>query len=76
MAKQNAYLAKQEAVQRQCFNDVWGLGTQQMRDYISLALRDPETMGKDTFSGARILKVLKKTSEIMQYFRPGVPAKR
>ena len=38
MAKQNAYLAKQEAVQRQCFNDGWGLGTQQMCDYISLAL--------------------------------------
>lgn len=63
MAKQNAYLAKQEAVQRQCFNDGWELGTQQMCDYISLALRDPETMGKDTFSGARILKVLKKTNE-------------
>ena len=62
MAKQNAYLAKQEAVQRQCFNDGWGLGTQQMCD--------SETMGKDTFSGARILKVLKKTNEIMQYFRP------
>ena len=72
MAKQNAYLAKQEAVQRQCFNDGWELGTQQMCDYISLALRDPETMGKDTFSGARILKVLKKTNEIMQYFRVAV----
>ena len=47
MAKQNAYLAKQEAVQRQCFNDGWKLGTQQMCDYISLALRDPETMGYD-----------------------------
>lgn len=69
MAKQNAYLAKQEALQRQCFNDGWELGTQQMCDYISLALRDPEAMGKDTFSGARILKVLKKTNEIMQYFR-------
>ena len=63
MAKQNAYLAKQEAVQRQCFNDGWELGTQQMCDYISLALRDPGTMGKDTFSGARILKV-------MRNFRP------
>lgn len=40
MAKQNAYLAKQEAVQRQCFNDGWELGTQQMCDYISLALRE------------------------------------
>ena len=46
------------------------MGVQQMCDYISLALRDPETMGKDTFSGARILKVMKKTNEIMQYFRP------
>mgnify|MGYP000126814182 FL=1 len=70
MAKQNAYLAKQEAVQRQCFNDGWGLGTQQMCDYISLALRDPEIMGKDTFSGTRILKVLRKVNDYMQYFRP------
>ena len=37
-----------------------------MCDYISRALRDPEAMGKDTFSGARILKVLKQTNEIMQ----------
>ena len=70
MAKQNAYLAKQEAVQRQCFNDGWELGTQQMCDYISLALRDPEIMGKDTFSGTRILKVLRRVNEIMQEFRP------
>lgn len=70
MAKQNAYLAKQEAVQRQCFNDGWGLGTQQMCDYISLALRDPEIMGKDTFSGTRSLKVLRKVNDYMQYFRP------
>lgn len=66
----NTFLAKQEAIQRQCFNDGWALGTQQMCDYISLALRDPEIMGKDTFGGTRILKVLRRVNEIMQYFRP------
>lgn len=70
MAKQNAYLAKQEALQRQCFNDGWALGVQQMCDYLSLALRDPEIMGKDTFSGIRILKVLRKIDEIMKHFSP------
>lgn len=70
MAKQNAYLAKQEAIQRECFNAGWELGTQQMCDYLSLALRDPEIMGKDIFGGARILKVLKRINEIMKYFRP------
>lgn len=47
MAK-NTFLAKQEATQKACFDDGWALGVQQMCDYISLALRDPETMGKDT----------------------------
>lgn len=70
MPKQNAYLARQEAVQKECFNQGWQLGVQQMCDFVSLALKDPETMGKDTFSGKRILKVLRKTNEIMQQFRP------
>ena len=69
MAK-NAFLEKQAAIQKACFDEGWALGVQQMCDYISLALRDTETMGKDTFSGARILKVMRKTNEIMQYFRP------
>lgn len=69
MAK-NTFLAKQKAIQKACFDDGWALGVQQMCDYISLALRDPETMGKDTFSGSRILKTLRKVNEIMQYFRP------
>lgn len=69
MAK-NTFLAKQKAIQKACFDDGWALGVQQMCDYISLALRDPETMGKDTFSGNRILKTLRKVNEIMRYFRP------
>lgn len=70
MPKQNTYLALQAAIQRKCFDDGWALGTQQMCDYISLALRDPEIMGKDTFSGARIVKVLRRVNEIMHHFRP------
>lgn len=70
MPSKNAFLEKQAKIQKACFDEGWALGVQQMCDYISLALRDPETMGKDTFSGARILKVMRKTNEIMQYFRP------
>ena len=69
MAK-NTFLAKQKAIQKACFDDGWAFGVQQMCDYISLALRDPETMGKDTFSGTRILKVLRRVNEIMHEFRP------
>lgn len=36
----------------------------------SLNLSDFQDAIGDAVSGARILKVLKKTSEIMQYFRP------
>ena len=69
MPKQNAYLTKQKEIQRQCFNDGWALGTQQMCDYISLALKDPVTMKKDTFSGKRILRLLKRVEELMREYR-------
>lgn len=70
MPSKNAFLEKQAKIQKACFDEGWDLGVQQMCDYIALALRDPETMGKDTFSGERILKVLRKVDELMRFFRP------
>ena len=49
MAKQNAYLAKQAAVNHGYFTAGLQSGRQQILDLVSLVLRDPEIMGKDTF---------------------------
>ena len=67
MAK-NDFLARQRQREQEVFDAGLRIGRQQMCDYITLALRDPETMGKDTFSGKRILKVLRKTNKLMNDF--------
>ena len=67
MAK-NDYLARQRAREQEVFDAGLRIGRQQMCDYISLALRDPETMGKDIFSGKRIIKVINKINDLMCKF--------
>ena len=67
MAK-NDYLSRQRAREQEVFDAGLRIGRQQMCDYLSLALRDPETMGKDTFSGKRIIKVINKINDIMCKF--------
>ena len=57
MAK-NDFLAKQQALQRACFDAGLQCGRQQIIDMVSLALRDPEIMGNDTFGKDRLLKVV------------------
>ena len=58
MAK-NDFLARQAAMQRAYFDAGLKSGRQQIIDMVSLVLRDPEIMGKDTFGGNRLLKVVK-----------------
>ena len=67
MAK-NDFLARQRKREQEVFEAGLRIGRQQMCDYISLALRDPETMGKDTFSGKRIIKVINKINDLMCKF--------
>lgn len=57
MAK-NAYLAQQAAIRREYFNCGLQAGRQQIIDMMSLALRDPEIVGKDSFGKDRLLKVI------------------
>ena len=57
MAK-NDFLAKQRALQRGHFTAGLQSGRQQILDCVSLVLRDPEIMGKDTFGKDRLLKVV------------------
>ena len=58
MAK-NDFLAKQKALQRAYFDAGLQCGRQQIIDMVSLVLRDPDIMGKDTFGKDRLLKVVK-----------------
>ena len=64
MAK-NDFLARQRQREQEVFDAGLRIGRQQMCDYLTLALRDPGTMGKDTFSGKRIIKVINKINDIM-----------
>ena len=70
MQKQNNYLAQRRQRDQLVFDIGVKFGRQQILDYLSLALRDPQTMGKDTFSGARIIRVLKKIDSLMDEFYP------
>lgn len=69
MGKQNPYLAKQEALQRACFEAGIRSGRQQMLDMMSLVLRDPDIMGKDTFGKDRLLKVVKGIGEYIDAYQ-------
>ena len=64
----NDYLSRQRAREQEVFDAGLRIGRQQMCDYISLALRDQGTMGKDTFSGKRIIKVINKINDLMCKF--------
>ena len=55
----NGYLERQAATQRAYFNAGLQAGRQQIIDMVSLVLRDQEIMGKDTFGGKRLMKIVK-----------------
>lgn len=44
------------------------IGLQKMWDYLQIALRDPEVMGKDVLGRKRMEKVFRKTGELADYF--------
>ena len=71
MAKQqNAYLAKQQALQNACFDAGLQCGRQQILDMMSLVLRDPDIMGKDIFGKDRLMKVVKGIGDKIDQFQP------
>ena len=69
MAKQNSYLAKQAAVNYGYFTAGLQSGRQQILDLVSLVLRDPEIMGKDTFGKDRLLKVVKGVGDYIDLYQ-------
>lgn len=68
MAK-NDYLARRAAEQRAFFEAGLRSGRQQILDMVSLVLRDPEIMGKDTFGKERLLKVVKGVGQYIDKYQ-------
>lgn len=56
MAK-NAFLEQQRKLQQACFREGLRVGRQQIMDMLSLALHDPEYVGKDIFGKDRLVKL-------------------
>ena len=69
MAKKD-FLARQRAVQSGFFEAGLRSGRQQILDLVSLGLRDPEIMGKDTFGKDRLLKVVKGVGDYIDKYQP------
>ena len=64
----NDFLARQRQREQDVFEAGLRIGRQQMCDYITLALRNPVVMHKDTFSGKRIVAVLQEVKRLMDEF--------
>ncbi len=69
MAKVNSYIAQRDAIRREFFNSGLQCGRQQIIDMMSLVLRDPDIMGKDTFGKDRLLKVVKGIGEYIDTYQ-------
>lgn len=67
MAKNN-YLARQKALQDACFDAGLRCGRQQILDMVSLVLRDPNIMGKDTFGKDRLMKIIKGVGAYIDHY--------
>lgn len=70
MAKKNPFLAKQEELQRACFNAGLRCGRQQILDMMSLVLRDSDIMHKDTFGTGRLLIVVNGIGDYIDKYQP------
>lgn len=69
MAKQNAYLAKQAAVNQGFFEAGLQMGRQQILDMMSIVLNDPKYVKKDVFGKDRLLTVVKGIGECIDIFQ-------
>ena len=67
MAK-NDYVKKRKAHDQTLLDIGQELGIQQMADYVTIALHDPDVMGKNVYSRQRIDKFFAKLQEIADYY--------
>ncbi len=65
----NDFIARQRALQRGYFDAGLQSGRQQIIDMVSLVLRDPDIMGKDTFGKDRLIKVVMGIGEYIDKYQ-------
>ena len=68
MAKNN-FLERQRALQHGFFSAGLQSGRQQIIDCVSLVLRDPDIMGKDTFGKDRLMKVVQGVAKYIDLYQ-------
>ena len=64
----NTYLERQRQRDQAFLDAGERMGIQKMWDYMQIALRDPEIMGKDVFGRKRLEKVFYETKKLADYF--------
>lgn len=64
----NPYLDRQQKDRQKFFDAGEEIGLQKAWDYIQIALRDPEVMGRDTLGRKRIERIYKKMLELVDYY--------
>ena len=64
----NTYINRRQAANQAFLDAGEQMGIQKMWDYIQIALRDPEVMGKDVLGRKRLEKLYQKTAELADYF--------
>lgn len=70
----NGYLQRQAQTQQAWLDVGEEMGMQKMWDYVQLALRDPEVMGKDILGKERIRKIYAKLTEIANEYHTAFTA--
>lgn len=68
MAGKNTYLERQRQRDQAFLDAGERIGIQKMLDYIQIALRDPEVVGKDVFGRQRLEKLFNKSKGLADYF--------
>ena len=63
------YLDRQRKAKQTYLDIGEEMGMQKMWDYVQIALRDPDVMGKDILGKARLEKVYKKLGELADHFK-------
>lgn len=69
MARQSAFLEKQQQEKKLYLDIGVRLGRQQMLDMFCLVLNDPDIMGKDTFGKKRLYKAILATGDYIDKYQ-------
>lgn len=64
----NSFLAKQRQTNEAFFTAGLQTGRQQVLDMMCLALREPDAVGKDIFGGRRLMKIVRKSGELLDKY--------